>query len=458
MLSPTDCIRAGVTSLLAALLLCLANLSWASGALLTGQLGRWLDTEATPELAELLSRHPKFNGEVVRIVSLDNGKPTQHISALDQAVLEHLSAALRRHEGVRLAWQEPISSCRVKQDLTYLLGVEINGGGAADSTVNIGMIDVAESIWVSGVSLNWRGRLNSAERMAMSRSVNGRPRGTITAPMPITDAQTIAELLQRNIQCTLPDGINGPVYIEPPQSADLNRIRGELQRQLTLTAQAAMATSAADAQWTIQLQQTPLSGSTSELVASLRDDSGSANQHLASVFVSGPISPADRVTETRVAAATVPLLSPLAITPAGSQRACKGDANRLGPCVEVTFELAAPAYLFVMTTDHRELNLSSCSRNIREAAAGPRKVLLRAPANQSADTDAGVYALAVEDRAAARAIARHLSRAPGACASESSRSMHSWLNGLDEILSRYPNTYTWEATHFAASAGDLVAL
>ena len=201
-----------------ALMAVLATPVSASSGLLTGSLGRWLDTQAVPELSELLSRHPKFSGEVVRIVTLETGKPTQHISALDQSVRDHLTAALRSHQGVRLAWQEPIASCGVRQDMTYLLGIEINSTGAANSTLSIGVIDVAESVWVSGVSLNWRGRLSSAERMAMTQNVGGRPRGTITAPMPMTDAESIAALLQQNIQCTLPDGLNGALYIEPPQS------------------------------------------------------------------------------------------------------------------------------------------------------------------------------------------------------------------------------------------------
>ena len=43
--------------------------------LLTGALGRWLSDSAAPELAEALGRHPRFKGEVIRIVAMRNGKP-----------------------------------------------------------------------------------------------------------------------------------------------------------------------------------------------------------------------------------------------------------------------------------------------------------------------------------------------------------------------------------------------
>jgi hypothetical protein len=434
----------------------------AGSGLLTGSLGRWLDTEAVPELSELLSRHPKFSGEVVRIVTLENGKPTQHISALDQAVRDHLTASLRSHQGIRLAWQEPLVSCGVRQDLSYLLGIEISSSTAANSTLSIGMIDMAESLWVSGVSLNWRGRLSSAERMAMSQNVGGGPRGTITAPMPVSDAESIAALLQQNIRCTLPDGLNGALYIEAPDSPELNRIRGQLQRQLTLTAQAAITSSRSEARWILRLAQTPLRPGTSELVVSLHERDGSSNQHLASVFVTGVRAPANEpaaTEEVRIASNDLSLLSPLTLAYADADDDCGRSSGGAGPCVAVEFELRQSAYLFVLTSEDRELNVASCSRNVKQAASGPRRILLRAPAGKpDNNVDAGVYALAVHDRAAARSIARHLSKAPGACARASSRSVHSWLNGLEDILNRYPHTYTWQSAHFADRSGELIAL
>lgn len=435
------------------------SIAHAGSALLTGSLGRWLDTDATPKLAQILSKHPKFSGEVVKIVSLDNGKPAQDLSQLHQAIQDHLTQQLRKHKGVRLAWQESAQSCGVPQNLTYLLGIEIRTSGAHNQSLSIGMIDVAESVWVSGVSLNWQGRLSSAERLALKRPVGSNPTGTIASPLPINATEAIADLLQRNIRCSLPEGLNGTVYLEPAQTAALNRVRGQLQRQLTLSAIAAIAASPGDAQWTIALAATSMGSQTQEIVATLKDREGAANQHLASVFVTGAPAPTLSGDDTRIASLGGELLTPMQLQRSSSGGVCTSHRNDPDPCVEVTFDLTRAAYLFVLSSNDRELRSTSCERNARRLDAGPRKFRMRVPVSRQPGTaDAGVYAIAVEDRAAARAIARHIRTAPGACASHSSRGLNAWLNKLDEILNRYPDTYQWQAVHLDAQTGELVSL
>jgi len=441
------------------ILLLSTSIAHADSALLTGSLGRWLDTDATPKLVEVLSKHPKFSGEVVKIVSLDNGKPVQDLSQMHQAVQAHLTQQLRKHPGVRLAWQESAHTCGVPQNLTYLLGIEIKASSAQNQSLSIGMIDVAESVWVSGVSLNWRGRLSSAERLALNRPVGSRPNGTIASPLPVNATEAIAELLQRNIRCSLPEGLNGSVYVEPAQSAALNRVRGQLKRELTLSAVAAMAASPDDAQWTIALATTSMGSQIEELVATLKDRDGEANQHLASVFVTGSNNTKVVADDVRIATVRSELLTPMQLQRASSGGVCTSHRDDPDPCVEVTFDLTRTAYLFVLSSNDRQLRSSSCERNARRLDAGPRKFRMRIPTSRHPGTaDAGVYAIAVEDRSAARAIARHIRKAPGACATHSSRGMKNWLSELDEILNRYPNTYQWQAVHLDALAGELVSL
>ena len=433
--------------------------AYASSGLLTGSLGRWLDTEATPKLAELLSRHPKFSGEAINIVSLEDGKPVEAASRLHQAIQSHLTQRLRKYPGVRLAWGEPSTSCGVPQNLSYLLGIEIATAGGQNQSLSIGMIDVAEAVWVSGVSLSWRGRLSSAEKIALRSPVVTKPTGTIDSPLPISATEEIAALLKKNVQCALPDGLNGSIYIEPADTAALNRVRGQLQRELSLIATAALATSKQDAAWTIKVTASSIGGQTQEIVLTLADSDGNSNQHLASVFVSGASNGPVIREGTLLASAPVELLSPMRLKTQATGGVCDSHRSSPEPCVEVTFDLARTAYLFVLSTSDRELHTTSCSTSARQVEAGTRKFRLRVPVSQKPGTaDAGVYAIAIEDRRAARAIARHIRKAPGTCARHSNRGMTTWLNQFDELLGRYPDSYEWRAVHLDTVAGELTQL
>jgi len=451
-------LRGCVLPLIVALLLSHAG-AHASSGLLTGTLGRWLDTEATPKLAELLSRHPKFSGETINIVSLEDGKPIEAASRLHQAITSHLTQRLRKYPGVRLAWGESPTQCGIPQSLSYLLGIEIATVGGQSQSLSIGMIDVAESVWVSGVSLSWRGRLSSAEKIALRSPVVTKPTGTIDSPLPISATEQIAALLKKNVQCALPDGLNGSIYIEPADTAALNRVRGQLQRELSLIATAALATSKQDAAWTIKVTANSIGGQTQEIVLTLADSNGDSNQHLASVFVSGASTGPVIREGTLLAATPVELLSPMRLETQATGGVCDSHKSTPAPCVEVTFDLGRAAYLFVLSTSDRELHTTSCSTRTSRVESGTRKFRMRVPESHKPGTaDAGVYAIAVEDRRAARAIARHIRQAPGACSRHSSRGLTSWLKQFEELLGRYPDSYQWRAVHLDTVAGELTQL
>ena len=138
----------------------------ADTGLLNAALGRWIETEAAPALAESIAKHPRFQGETVRVVSMRDGRPLDRGSRLHQAVEQHLTQRLLQYPGVRIAWNDNEQPCGTPQPVAYLLGIELERDGSQQHKVNIGMIDVSESVWVSGVSLSWAGRLSAAERTA----------------------------------------------------------------------------------------------------------------------------------------------------------------------------------------------------------------------------------------------------------------------------------------------------
>ncbi len=439
------------------LLLLLSLAPVAQSAVLTATLGRWLDTEAAPALAETLSRHPKFSGETVQIVSLRDGRPVEEPSQLHQAVEAELTQLLLKRPGVKLAWDEPRGSCGVPRTLNYLLGIEIEAAGSNSHTLNIGMVDVAESVWVSGVSLSWRGRLTAAEKVALRSPVSQPPQGTVESPLPMTAISRIAELLSDSVRCSLPEGIAGDLYIEPTEDGALNRVRGELSRDLTLKAVAAVSAERQNADWLMRLSSRPIGNRTQELVLTLEDTDAAGSQQLASVFVVGLGERREQAREpdTSSIVAAVPLLSPMALHQGDHEGICRNGGER---CVEVSFELNRDAYLFVLSTHRNELKASSCRRAARREEAGERRFRLRVPASNGANAGAGLYAIAVQNRSAARALANHIGNAPGTCAREPSRTLNTWLRQLDTLLGAYPDSVEWRAMHLAAGPNGVEAI
>jgi hypothetical protein len=446
----------------------------ADGALLNGALGRWLEIEAAPELAELLAKHPKFAGETIKLVSLRDGRPVEDASRLHQAVQSELTQQLLKYPGVKLAWQEPRGVCGVPQTINYLLGIDIEHAGGQEHRLSIGMVDVAESVWVSGISLTWQGRLSAAEKVALRTEVPSRPRGTVDSPLPAAETREIAEQLKDNVRCSLPDGLAGAVFVEPAEGQALNRLRSELQRNLTLSAMAAMTPKREEAAWIMKVDAREVGNRTQEVVLTLTDPDRDVTQQVASVFVTGLAAGAPRTTTAppdviaTAPAADVdpgepqpyqPMLSGFDVDEHARGGICDSHRSSPDPCVEVSFELNRDAYLFVLSTSASKLTANSCATGISRETAGERRFRMRVSANDIPGTgDAGLYAIAVDDRNAARALANLIHKAPGACTGHTGHGLDEWLTKLDLLLDAYPGAYEWRALHLTAGPDGVIRI
>lgn len=472
---------------LVGLAMLVAQPSWADGRLLKGSLGQWLDNSAAPKLANTLSRDPKFKGETVRFVSLRNGKPMPSGNVLTQAIEQRLTQHLLRSDGVRLSWQEDPGSCTAPQQVPYLLGLEIRRDGSRNYQLNIAMVDVEEGVWVSGVSLSWEGRLSTAERVALGEKAASGPAGSTENPLPVRKGTQISKIMRAGLQCSLPRGLDGPLFIKTPAQADLAAIAQSLTRALSVTPLAAITPDRDGAEWIMTLKARQLGTGSQELVVTLQDTtSDKVVQQVASVFVTGLDLSAPEEKHTRIAvempedkgpsSRNVPakhvvvappeLLTHLTVHDAASEGICDsarysdGDARAKG-CVEVGFELLRPAYLLVLSTQDQRLRSQVCGRSLRVAGPGQRRYRLRIPPSQDAasQADAGLYVLAVEKRALAYRIAHHLNRGPGACSSISSdQPLAAWLQDLDDLIQQHELEIDWRATHLRHSTDGIVRL
>ena len=66
------------------------------------ELERWLDSVATPRLMNMVAKHPRFRGQSVGVVRLEEGKPVALDSGLDHELQEHFISALLDTGDVRV--------------------------------------------------------------------------------------------------------------------------------------------------------------------------------------------------------------------------------------------------------------------------------------------------------------------------------------------------------------------
>lgn len=459
------------------LMLTLATATQASPPLLDRELGDWLDDSVAPELAKTLSQHPMFKGETVRFASLRNGVPQTTSTELNEAIERRLTQRLLAASGVRLAVDRPGQACQVPQAVNYIIGIEVSATGSRSASLNLAIIDVQESVWVSGISFQWQGRLSSAERLALASSVTTANPGTAESPLPLADADRIARTIRQRLRCSLPQGLDGPVYVSTAEDVALSRISLALQGELLTSPLAALTADRQSARWIMALESQSAGARLQEIHVNLQDTDGAGGQRIASVFAAGSGAPHRVATMPPASTASMvsrlPLLSPLSTEPAEPVGVCDDRKARNNSCVEVTFDLHRPAYLMVFTTQALRIQELSCESRLSRSDAGLRRFRLRvppsqpspggsgdlSPVQQSRSPDAGLYVVATEDRTAARRLHGLLRRAPGACRSNRSlKNMESWLAELREATRKYDGRLEWRAIHLAHEPEGVVQL
>jgi hypothetical protein len=438
----------GFIACLSLLIACSGHTATDSG-LLNATLGRWLDTEVLPELGRILGGHPRFKSEKIRLVTLEGGRPTDRGSRLHEAVKAHLTQRLLKTGGVRIAWNDlPDGSCGVTDQVVYLLGVEIERDGSRYHRLNVGMIDLTESEWVSGVNHTWRGRLTATESAAFAQRVTTRPQGTVDNPLPAHANDEIATSMVSHLTCAHPEGLDGPVYLSQPESPDLARVMASLRGALVTTPIAALTSVEAEAEWVLSLSEAPVATGTGtrQLGLLLTEQSGRLTQHVAAVYVEGSGRSVHKRSDTQIASSD--LLSDMFLEPARNAGVCEVGRHRNSSagsqCTEVIFELHEPAYLFVLSSQDRRLHTSACDSRLATAPAGERRFRVRVAPTGNDLPAAGIYAIAVTDRSAATALSRHIRT--GVC-SRPQASSAPWLAKLDSLLTEYQATIAWRAIH-----------
>src|SRR5690606_16722039 len=172
---------------------------------------------------------------------------------LAQAVERRLRARLLEFEGVRLAADGPQRACEPPQQIGYLVRLEVTAAGARQGRVHIAVVDLAESVWVSGISHQWRGSLTAAERAALGVAVSHAEPGSPGSPIPLDDPAAVAAAIKADLACALPRDLDGPLFVAATGPAALSRVGLALQSELMFEPLAAVTPDREHARWLLTL-------------------------------------------------------------------------------------------------------------------------------------------------------------------------------------------------------------
>jgi hypothetical protein len=413
-------------------LLLLSPASWAERAMLSGELGAWLQQTAIPELTDTLANHPKFKGEPIRVAAVKGELPSASSNALSDAIRQQLTHAVLRNGRNDIANSPDPNQCKkVPRPVHYVVGIQIETVSRSSHRVSLAMLDTTESMWVGGLSLSWQGRLLSSERQALATQVHHAPAGSLENPIALSNHSTLSQLLAKQVQCRLPAGIDGAVLARAPAQPELQLVLQDLHTQLRLST-LTMTDKEAEAAWRFAADVQTLGSGIKQLNLDLVSQDDASQQRLASVYVTG------RGGASAVSAASQTLLSDLVLQP--SSRGCRTQA-----CSEITFELLEPAHLVVFRTHQTQLSPVQCSSRIPKKQQGEHRY--RMQLGNDPDQRIGLYVIASRERGQLDALHRQLRRAPGACGTPQSRDHQRWMDAALSAISDRQHTLQWRAIH-----------
>ncbi|TDJ25507.1 MAG: hypothetical protein E2O54_01675 [Gammaproteobacteria bacterium] len=426
----------------------------ADRGLLDGDLGRWLDTEAAPQLLDTLDRHPRFRGETLRIVPMRNGEPISTTDRLNLAIQRALEHRLLQSTGVRIATQGNPRRCDLRTDVPYLLGVEVGGDGPSRHRVHLAIADVEEGIWVNGASKTWSGRLTTAQRGALRERISIAQPGTLGNPLSIRDAVAVANTLYAQLTCDLRSVPTHEVRLVSDEQ-QLDGVKRHMDTRLRASTELRSIATTRESAWTLRIRSTATLEAQRDVILELEDPSGvRPTQRLASVTVTG-FGPAQTPLDEPDGHSW---LSNLRHQNVPTQGVCMGRPD--ATCTEVTLDLYQPVYLLVFHTRGTRIDVPACGRTPKRRAGERRfRFAVASTGHHNAVADGGFYALATDRSGVARALHRHLAEAPGACRGKRNvAAIDTWLAKLDLLLTQHSGAIQWRAIHLRHDTDQVVSL
>jgi len=480
-----------------------------SAAVSGADLVTWSDQELAPYVTNLLTEHPRFKGETVVFVALENNTPAPVTNALALALRDRLVDTIVDRPGITIGWQSASEQALhegtnvdcTRDTVHYFLGLEVVQLMEGEYRVTLRVLDAQDRSWVSGTSQTWAGRLSRKQKKAFKQVMTDDYfRGSREVPFSSTQPDILAAQLAHELSCKLLRQVAGEYVITPADEAQQsgtgsplagtlalvrNNLAGNPALQITSQASAANASLAAKAHPIVgDLHQYWVTITPTRTDLALSPVSVSAYVRLAPsprtpVAVSGaPTSPTPvPVSQLPAERMTGDLVSPLRVVEPRKRRSCyrANSARRKhrlvtadhtigrGDCffLQTRTERDAAVFLLNYQVIHGLVNLSgrACDQSASWLRARAGETLLFPAANEGRPSasawqgHAGLesfYVIAVSDPAVARELGTLIDQLPSRCALSATQGLigpelQAWLVDLGEFSDRWQHPMQWQA-------------
>jgi hypothetical protein len=177
-------------------------------------LDAWIANELTPFVREQLTTHPRFKGESLRFVVLENGNPQAASNSLALGVRDRLRDSVADVAGIRIAWQPdnphylrhtgPGGIDCTKTEVHYLIGIEMKLLDPGTLSVEIRALDMEDRSIVTGFSKSWQGQISSRQYREFRRAETDLTfRGEREVPYDESQSDLLAAHLAHDLGCGL---------------------------------------------------------------------------------------------------------------------------------------------------------------------------------------------------------------------------------------------------------------
>lgn len=476
--------------------------AWSAAEASANTLGPWVDDELAPYLATQLTGHPRFKGETVVFVGLENNAPAPVTNKLVLAVRDRLVNTLVNQPGITIGWQSSQSAGRdgkamdcTSDAVHYYVGLDVSKLMDGRHRITIRVLDGEDRSWVTGMGKTWEGRLTRDQRKAFEQAMTDENfRGSREVPFTTTQADLLAAGLAHELTCKLLRQVSGEYVIAANKATDptapanamsgalalvRNNLAGQPALQFTSNSSAANARLEGKAhaiagdlyQYWVTITPT---GEATDLPAV------SASTYVRLPYTTAPVVAQERPVITPAPAPARPvsnkLLEPLRVVEPRNRRACfkrKSSYRKAklrtadftvarGECflLQTNAERDASVFLLNYQVMHGLVNLTGrrCGQSPWIDARGgealqfpaTRDVRPSASAWQGQPGLESFYAIAVSDRNAARELSVHVQALPTRCALSPTQGLEgpeleAWLNGLRDITNRWQHAVDWQA-------------
>lgn len=174
-------------------------------------LDEWLDRELVPHLTDQLAAHPRFRGETILFVVLENDRPAPVANSLALSLRDRMLDAAADTPGINVAWQQQPHAddgCR-NDEPDYLVGIELLRELDGRYRARARAIDLVEGSRVPGFGLTWEGSL-SRRQLAALRETAMDPafRGSREVPYSADQSDLVARHLSHALSCQIFRGLD----------------------------------------------------------------------------------------------------------------------------------------------------------------------------------------------------------------------------------------------------------